>query len=121
MIRCIDEAMEQVRRDTGLSVTDAQIERILGGKPCSVEEKAQEIVRQTGRNYTRHVLSATMEAGFDVKAMPAVLLGGGAEVLKRNIRPEDALCRIVCLEGDRVNAQGFERLLTQLSARERTV
>ncbi len=27
MIRCIDEAREQVRRDTGLSVTDAQVER----------------------------------------------------------------------------------------------
>ena len=27
MIRCIDEAKEQVRRETGLSVTDAQVER----------------------------------------------------------------------------------------------
>ena len=29
MIRCMDEIQEQVRRDTGLSVTDAQVERIL--------------------------------------------------------------------------------------------
>ena len=29
MIRCIDETKEQVRRDTGLSVTDAQVERVL--------------------------------------------------------------------------------------------
>ena len=35
MIRCIDETKEQIRRDTGLSVTDAQVERILAGKPCS--------------------------------------------------------------------------------------
>ena len=32
MIRCIDEAKEQVRRETGLSVTDAQVERILAGQ-----------------------------------------------------------------------------------------
>ena len=32
MIRCIDEVKEQVRRDVGLSVTDAQVERVLVGK-----------------------------------------------------------------------------------------
>lgn len=31
MIRCIDETKEQVRRDVGASVTDAQVERVLGG------------------------------------------------------------------------------------------
>ena len=29
MIRCIDEAKEQVRWETGLSVTDAQVEHVL--------------------------------------------------------------------------------------------
>lgn len=36
MIRCIDETKEQVRRDVGVSVTDAQVERVLAGKPCSI-------------------------------------------------------------------------------------
>lgn len=31
MIRCIDETKEQVRRDVGVSVTDAQVKRVLGG------------------------------------------------------------------------------------------
>ena len=31
MIRCIDETKEQVRQDVGVSVTDAQVERVLGG------------------------------------------------------------------------------------------
>lgn len=31
MIRCIDKTKEQVRRDVGVSVTDAQVERVLGG------------------------------------------------------------------------------------------
>lgn len=31
MIRCIDETKEQVCRDVGVSVTDAQVERVLGG------------------------------------------------------------------------------------------
>lgn len=36
MIRWIDETKEQVRRDVGVSVTDAQVERVLAGKPCSI-------------------------------------------------------------------------------------
>ena len=31
VIRCMDEILEQVRRNTGLSVTETQIERVLGG------------------------------------------------------------------------------------------
>ena len=30
--RCMDEILEQVRRNTGLSITETQVERILQGK-----------------------------------------------------------------------------------------
>ena len=46
MIRCMDEIQEQVRRDTGLSVTDAQVERILAGKPCSMDEEARKLIQR---------------------------------------------------------------------------
>ena len=36
MIRCVDDIREQVRRETGLSLTDAQIENMLAGQPCTV-------------------------------------------------------------------------------------
>lgn len=115
MIRCIDETKEQVRRDIGLSVTDAQVERVLSGKPCSLSDDVQGIIRQQGRLYTERLLSAAMEAGFDLKAIPVVLLGGGAAVIKRNVSPQDGLCRVFALVDDRVNAEGFERILGQFS------
>ena len=87
MIRCIDEVKEQVRRDVGLSVTDAQVERVLAGKPCSMDEDARSIIQKQGRLYTERLLSAAMEAGFDLKAIPVVMLGGGAAVVKRNVAP----------------------------------
>lgn len=45
MIRCLDEIREQVRRDTGLSVTDAQAERVLAGQPYSMDEAARGIIQ----------------------------------------------------------------------------
>ena len=106
MIRCVDEAKEQVRRETGLSVTDAQAERILAGQSCSMDENARTIIQKQGRIYTEALLSAAMEAGFDLKAVPAVMLGGGASVIQR----------VFTLLDDKVNAEGFERILGQFSS-----
>ena len=117
MIRCLDGAREQVRRTMELSVTDAQIERVLSGLPCALDEKAREVIWQQGRTYTEHLLSAVMEAGFDLKAMPVVMLGGGASVVTRYVQEGDRLCRMIPLPDSRINAAGFERLAEQLNVR----
>ena len=44
MIRCINEAKEQVRRETGLSVTDAQVEHVLARQTESVSRFARNIL-----------------------------------------------------------------------------
>ena len=121
MIRCVDDIREQVRRETGLSLTDAQIENMLAGHPCTVSEAVRGIVNQQGRKYTEHLLSATMEAGFDLHAIPAVLLGGGASVVSRHLSPKDGLCKTIFLLDDKVNAVGFERALAAVSRRKSEV
>ena len=118
MIRCVDDIREQVRRETGLSLTDAQIENMLAGQPCTVSDTVRDIVNRQGRKYTEHLLSATMEAGFDLHAIPAVLLGGGASVVSRHLSPKDGLCKTIFLLDDKLNAVGFERALTAVSRRK---
>ena len=118
MIRCVDGIREQVRRETGLSLTDAQIENMLAGQPCTVSESVKDIVNKQGRRYTEHLLSAVMEAGFDLHAIPAVLLGGGASVVSRHLTPKDGLCKTIFLLDDRVNAVGFERALAAVLRRK---
>lgn len=117
VIRCQDEAMEEVRRNTGLSVTEAQVERILSGKACSVSDEVLRIVRQTGRKYTERILSAIMECGFDLQAVPSVFLGGGTKIFRRFVTPQDRLCRLTALTDVNLNAAGFERLAGQMSKR----
>ena len=46
MIRCVDDIREQVRRETGLSLTDAQIENMLAGHPCTVSDTVRDIVNR---------------------------------------------------------------------------
>ena len=63
VIRCVDEITEQVRRNTGLSVTDIQIERVLNGQSCSMDPAAKEIIVRHGRLYTEKILSARRTEG----------------------------------------------------------
>ena len=114
VIRCVDETMEQIRRRTGLSVTDIQIERVLNGSSCSMDETAKEMVCRQGRIYTEQVLSSIMEAGFDFKAMPVVFMGGGASIMERHVKPEDGLCRAIFLTDVHANAAGYERIAEQM-------
>lgn len=115
VIRCIDEAMEQVRRSTGLSVTDIQIERVLNGNGCSLAPETKEIIQRNGRSYTERILSAIMEAGFDLRAIPCVFMGGGSAIIKRHVAPQDGLCRAFYLQDVHANAAGYERIVGQMS------
>ncbi len=115
VIRCIDEIMEQVRRNTGLSVLDMQVERVLNGSPCSLGREAKEIIQHHGRLYTERILSAIAEAGFDLKAVPSVFVGGGSIIVKRHVTPQDGLCRGIFLTDVHANAAGYERIVEQMA------
>ena len=77
----------------------------------SLSDEVRSIVNKQGRLYTERLFSAVMEAGFDLHAMPLVMLGGGACIVNRHVSPKDGLCRVIPLLDDRVNAIGFERAL----------
>ena len=53
---------------------------------------------------------------MDYRAMPMVVLGGGASILTRHVSPRAGLCGLFTLEDDKRNAQGFQRLCEQMSA-----
>ena len=49
-----------------------------------MDEDARNIIQKPGRLYKERLLSAALESGFDLKAIPVVMLGGGASVVKGN-------------------------------------
>lgn len=83
----------------------------------SLDPAAKEIIVRQGRLYTEKILSAIMEAGFDLKAIPSVIMGGGASILKRHVTPQDGLCRQIYLTDVHANASGYERIVGQMCAK----
>ena len=90
---------------------------VLNGQSCSMDPAAKEIIVRQGRLYTEKILSAIMEAGFDLKAIPSVIMGGGASILKRHVTPQDGLCRQIYLTDVHANASGYERIVRQMCAK----
>ena len=111
VIRCMDEVKEQVRRSLGLSITDAQAEAVLANTPCAISEQAKAVISRHGRLYVERLLSEINECGFDLKAIPAVFMGGGASLVKPRVAPRDGLCRPIYLTDVCVNAKAFEAIV----------
>ena len=114
VIRCMDEILEQVRRNTGLSITETQVERILQGKSCSMPAEVVSLIEKQGRLYIEKILSAITEAGFDLRAVPSIFMGGGAAIFQHRVSTQDRLCRPIYLTDVHANAAGYERIVGQM-------
>ena len=114
MIRCLDEIGEKVRQMFGVSMTDPQIEAVLRGSAGSIDERVKVVIHAQADRYVRELLSAVVESGLDIRAMPTIFLGGGAALLKRHVSATDGLCRPLILDDVSLNAKGYERLTERM-------
>ena len=121
LIVCLNNIAEQARRQLGISPTAAQIESVLRGENPSLPQTLGELIHSEAKAYVQNLLSAIMESGLDVRAMPTVFMGGGASLLKRYAPAAGELCRAVILDDVCLNAKGYEALQKQLNEQSKQV
>lgn len=109
VIRMTDRILEEVRRNTGLSITQAQIERVLKNEPCSMDEKAKDIILEQGKSYVNKLFRALNESGFDVAAVPIIFMGGGALLIKQNLG-KNRVTAMSIINDIKANAIGYESI-----------
>lgn len=109
LIRMMDRVLEEVRSRTGLSITSAQAERVLKSLPCSVDEKAQEIINYHGKLYIDRLLRSLIESGFDITAVPTFFMGGGASMIEK-IADKSIYAPMKIIKDVRANAIAYEQL-----------
>ena len=116
VIRCVDEITEQVRRNTGLSVTDIQIERVLNGQSCSMDGRKR---NHCPAGKTLHGENTVCNYGSRVRSEGNSVRDHGrrSSILKRHVTPQDRLCRQIYLTDVHANASGYERIVGQMCAK----
>ena len=117
LLYCNEIRETGTRRNTGLSGPQTQIERVCTrGKPSSMPAEVVSLIERQGRLYIEKILSAITEAGFDLRAVPSVFMGGGAAIFKHRVSEQDRLCRPIYLTDVHANAAGYERIVRQMRA-----
>ena len=117
IIRMIDKTLEEVRRNTGLSITAPQVEQILKNQQCSIDEKAKSIIINQGKAYVNKIFRTLTESGLDVAAVPIIFIGGGALFIKQNIG-NNRVCSMSVVEDIKANAIGYEKIARTLGAKQ---
>lgn len=117
IIRMTDVILEQVRRVTGLSITSAQVEQVLNGKPCSMDKRALEIIIEQGKIYVDKLLKILFESGFDTAAVPIIFIGGGSKIIKENMG-DNKPCSMIVIDDICANAKGYEKIAHRVLDKE---
>ena len=111
IIRCIEKTQEEVRRQLGLSITTQQVEQVLLGKECGIGKEVKSIITVQGEIYSHQLFKTLAESGFDTRAVPTLIMGGGALVIK----PYVAKGQLVQIIDDiHMNAKGYEIVAKQV-------
>lgn len=111
VIRCIEETQEEVRRSLNLSITPAQIEQVLLRKECRLNPNVKQIILAQGEKYTNKLFKSLTESGFDTRAIPTIMMGGGAEIVKPYLKKHEP---IDILNDIHANAKGYEIMAKQV-------
>ena len=115
MIRCVGEVQEQVRRGTGLSLTEAQVEQMIrsGALAESEDDPLKQIAAAHVKRYAKSLLGTIMENGFDINAVPTTFLGGGAALVLYSA-DRSVLERSSFIDDIHANAKGYEQIAGQV-------
>ena len=114
MIQCLGNIKEEVRRNLGLSMTEAQIESVLHGDVNSIPKDVKEVIDAGAKQYVARLLSVIMETGMDYHVMPTLFLGGGAALMKRYAPTGERMARVVILDDICLNAKAYEHIVYRL-------
>jgi plasmid segregation protein ParM len=77
--------------------------------PCTIDEKARDIIERQGKMYIDRLLLMLIESGFDITAVPTIFIGGGAALVERNI-DSSQYAKMVFVKDVKANAIAYERL-----------
>ena len=109
IIRMMDKVLEEVRSTTGLSITSLQAERVMKNLPCSMDDKAKEVIGTQGKSYIDNLIRTLLESGFDISAIPTIFIGGGASLVEKNI-DQSKYAKMIFVKDIKANAIAYEKL-----------
>ena len=118
MLKLVKLIQEQIRKETGMEISEEQIEMTLQGKKALFfDDRIDKIVQTSTITFVNDMLDELRENGYELQATMNLLMGGGACIVQKTIDLGKHQNRIgyseMLPESQIANVLGYERLIKE--------
>lgn len=95
-----------------IKIDDDHIADVIQGRPTILPDDVRETIRSTVKSYASGILDKLRELQVDLRATPAVFMGGGAALFQPFIEESSQVAKADFITDSRANAIGYGMLAT---------
>lgn len=95
-----------------IKIDDDHIFDVIQGRPTILPGDVQDTIRSTVKNYAAGILDKLLELQVDLRATPAIFIGGGAALFRPFIEESPQVVKADFISDPKANAIGFGMLAT---------
>ena len=111
IIRCLLRCNDEIRRRTGNEVLESQIQKIMMGDTSVLPPDYTKIIVDEIKKYIKNIADTLTENMFNIKTLPVVFMGGGAQVIKNYGKEFFPYAKYIT--DIHANAIGYEKIANQ--------
>lgn len=105
-----NEIVRKVGALHDMRIEDEHISAVLGGKEIILPEEIKVTIREEAKLHAKEILDQLRELQVDLRANPAIFIGGGSALLKPFLEQSQLVVQADFIEDCHANAIGYEML-----------
>lgn len=95
-----------------IMIDEGHIADVIQGRPTILPDDVQETIRSTVKSYAAGILDKLRELQVDLRATPAVFMGGGAALFRPFLEESPQVAKVEFITDSKANAIGYGMLAT---------
>lgn len=113
-----NEIVRKVGALHDMRIEDEHISAILGGQEIILPEEIKDTIREEAGHHAKEIVDQLRELQVDLRANPAVFIGGGSMLLKSYLQQSPLVIQADFIEDCHANAIGYEMLAKSQMSRK---
>lgn len=109
IFRFYDMVIDTCMNETGLTLTKTNIETVLRQQPNVIPKNCLTVIHEQAERWVEDIINKLSEAGYELRTMPCLFIGGGAQLLKPYIEKNKLLSYFDFINDIHANAIGYEK------------
>ncbi len=119
IFRLYDGLIDTCMNETGITLSKINIETVLRGEKNVLPEECIRMIHSETQAWVNDIISKLVEAGYELRTMPCLFIGGGALLLRPYIERNKLLSFFDFIGDVHANAIGYEKYVALMLRQNR--